>query len=440
MEQCTSMKKMAVVLFSIVGMLCLINASAQYNKADAQPIITETGLFNRASFFTFEFWVKTTENSGSNTYWQRPALFGNITDGYNSGDFSINTNYGYIGMWEGFSSNNSDQIFLSDRVRINDNQWHHIAAVNDGINVNLFVDGQKIGSLVSGRQLITDKIPLAFGAVSMGFAWAGNAYNNTNFPSAAVFGSARLSNSVKYGANFIPQQHLPADASTIKIYQFDDPNWQANSNTQYGGQGNNNQYPISARRAEKATLYFNDNTKHDGWLSIEKQPYNPNNDVCIRFAEGDSPKFDYYKPEDVKNFQIGDDFFETKFINVPGIAIGTNKKAIVKLLTSPDSRIKMYLYESKTLEPNTTTGKKELKTQLLYLLSLPSGKEDVLYGFQDNIFCPHFDEKVSLMVQDKPDLAAKIKKKDKSVFYAAFSTDDHRLKVWWNIINEYNKP
>src|SRR5438477_3995056 len=110
---------------------------AQYNNSSFAT--TQIGLLNGASVFTVEFWVKTSENRGSDVYWQRPFLFGNETNGDNSGDFGIITNYGYIGMWEGMSSLNTDQQFLSGNVRIDDNRWHHIAAVNDGQRINMFV-------------------------------------------------------------------------------------------------------------------------------------------------------------------------------------------------------------------------------------------------------------------------------------------------------------
>ena len=56
----------------------------------------------------------------------------------------------------------------------------------------------------------------------------------------------------------------------------------------------------------------------------------------------------------------------------------------------------------------------------------------------DNKFSPKFNEKAWLIVQDDPALVTKIKTKSKGYFYPAFTSDEQRLKVWWNIINEYN--
>src|ERR1700712_5656158 len=144
------MKKVFALLFLVTSV-----GKAQYGNG-GQYATTQSGLLNNASVFTVEFWVKTTESRNNNIYWQRPYLFGNETNGDNSGDFGITLNNGYIGMFEGVSNLNTDQQFLSTSIRINDNYWHYIAAVNNGQTFNLYVDGNIVGSLVSGRQLYTN--------------------------------------------------------------------------------------------------------------------------------------------------------------------------------------------------------------------------------------------------------------------------------------------
>ena len=129
-------------LFPLIFVTCIfsaLTADAQYNNQQGQPIIMQSGMLNGANTFTVEFWVKTNENRSNNTYWQRPYLFGNETNGDNSGDFGITLNNGYIGMFEGVSNLNTDQQFLSTSIRINDNYWHYIAAVNNGQTFNLIL-------------------------------------------------------------------------------------------------------------------------------------------------------------------------------------------------------------------------------------------------------------------------------------------------------------
>src|SRR4249919_331580 len=89
--------------------------------AQAQFTLTQNGLLNGSTVFTIEFWVKTNDTKSNATYWQRPYIFGNETNGDNSGDLGITINNGYIGMYEGVSNLNTDQQFLSTSIRINDN-------------------------------------------------------------------------------------------------------------------------------------------------------------------------------------------------------------------------------------------------------------------------------------------------------------------------------
>jgi hypothetical protein len=101
-----------------------------------------------ATQFTVDFWIKTTENRNSGTFWQKPSILGNGNPGLSDGDFGITTSNGLIGLWHGFCC--GDQSFQTTTA-INDNKWHHVAAVNDGSNVVLFVDGiQLAGSIPTG--------------------------------------------------------------------------------------------------------------------------------------------------------------------------------------------------------------------------------------------------------------------------------------------------
>ncbi|HPI54758.1 MAG TPA: LamG domain-containing protein, partial [Chitinophagaceae bacterium] len=101
-----------------------------------------------ATQFTVDFWIKTTENRASGTYWQKPSILGNGNPAGPDGDFGISTSNGFIGVWHGFCC--GDQSFETTTA-INDNKWHHVAAVNNGSNVVLFVDGiQLAGSIPTG--------------------------------------------------------------------------------------------------------------------------------------------------------------------------------------------------------------------------------------------------------------------------------------------------
>jgi hypothetical protein len=440
------------ILFSV--MLFAITAKAQPNRDQynrGQATATAAGILNDASVFTVEFWVKTTDNRSNNTYWQRPYLFGNETNGDNSGDFGITINNGYIAMWEGCSSLNSDQNFLSN-IRINDDNWHHIAAVNNGKNINLYVDGKIAGSLVSGKRLRTSTAPLTFGGASLDHSFVGN-FNNTNFLSQSVFGEARISNMVRYVSNFNPPQSFSQDAGTVEIYHF-------NSNNSNNGYDHNIGYstnvnpavildpnrpvvvapdqPINDSYAQPAMIYFNDSTSLNGRLMLGKKDWSFSNEIYIRFFEGPSRKVKYIKPEEIKGFQMGDSYYEPKFLGGGGAINTPLTKTMVRRLTPPGSKMAMYEYQAQTNVKNAN-GRTECKTTIVYFVQPPGTTDDKVYQFSDNKFTTHFDKRVGDLVQDKPALADKIRSKDKDFFYAQITEESHQLRVWWNIINEYNQ-
>ena len=245
---------------------------AQYNGNQPGMLVSTTsGLLNHATVFTIEFWVKTVDNRRNDIYWQRPTLFGNVTSGDNSGDFGITLNSGYVGMWEGVSNLNSDQQFLSNSVRINDDFYHHIAAVNNGQTINLYVDGNIIGSLVSGRNLVTGSAPLTFGAASLDYNFPGNLSGNKNFIANASFREARISASVRYVANFIPSESLLSDASTVALYHFDKSNHSSQPVNPNQPVIFDPSEPINNNAAQPATLILPDSTLLYGKLLLGKR-------------------------------------------------------------------------------------------------------------------------------------------------------------------------
>jgi hypothetical protein len=436
-------------LFLLILAGCTFSANAQYNNQPSQPIIIQQGILNGANTFTVEFWVKTNDNRSNNTYWQRPYLFGNETNGDNSGDFGITLNNGYIGMFEGVSNLNTDQQFLSTSIRINDNYWHYIAAVNNGQTFNLYVDGNIVGSLVSGRQLYTNIAPLTFGAASLDHNFAGN-FNNTNFNSQSTFGDARISNVARYSSNFQPPNSFQSDNNTVSLFHFSN---QSNYGNNSSNPGNTNMaintdpnrpvifapdQPMKTEYAQEAILFINDSTVLHGKLFLAKKNWSFNNEIGIHFFENGSKKDKYYKPEEIMGFQMGNSYYEPKFLNGGGAVNTPIVKTMVKRLTPEGSKMAMYEYFSHTGTKNGQ-GFIEYKDELVYFVQLPNTKDDRVYQFSDNKFVPKFDSKVSNLVADKPGLAEKIRSKNKDYFYPLITEQSHQNRVWWNIVNEYNQ-
>lgn len=423
-------------------LFCLLFLSletvAQYNGNQPGMLVSTTsGLLNQATVFTIEFWVKTTDNRRNDVYWQRPTLFGNVTSGENSGDFGITLNSGYVGMWEGISSLNGDQQFLSNSVRINDGIYHHIAAVNNGQTINLYVDGTIIGSLVSGRNLITSSASLTFGAASLDYNFPGNISGNKNFIAYASFGEARISASVRYMANFNPSQSLSSDASTIAMYHFDMSNFSSQPVNPNQPAYFDPSEAITNKAAQQATLFLKDSSHLFGRLLLGKKDWSLSKDIYIRFFENTSKKVKYFKPEEIVGFQMGDSWYEPKFLG-NGPVNTLYKKTMVKRLTPLGSKMALYEFNSHTVTKNSF-GNSEVKEIIAYFVQLPNTTDDKVYQFADNKFVPKFDIKVSAIVADKPVLAEKIRNKNKGYFYAFITEERHQYETWSNIITEYNK-
>ncbi len=434
-------------LFSLLFFVNVANAQFS-NGQNGSYFKTPSNTLNNAAVFTVEFWVKTTDNRSNTIYWQRPYLFGAETDGDNSGDMGITINNGYIGMWEGISNLNTDQVFLSNSVRINDNFFHHIAAVNNGQTMNLYVDGNIVGSLVTGRILKTFNTPLTFGAASLDNNFAGN-NNQTNFYSQASFGDAKISNIVRYTSNFTPDKNAyQQDANTIAVYRFGN-----NSDNNYGNNNSVNtvlnadpNYPVTFDKdqavnnnyAQPVTLFANDSVVVYGKLLLAKKDWSLSTEIGIHFWANGSKKMKYLKTGEIKGFKMGNNYFVPKFLGAGGPVNTPMTKTMVRQLTPLGSRINMYEYIAQTSTKNAN-GSSQYQTTIVHFIEIPHTMDDKIYQFSDNKFVPHFDTRVSEMVADKPELAAKIKSKNKDYFYSQVSEQSHQEKVWANIVNEYNQ-
>ena len=122
-------------------------AGAQTFNGTSDFVVLPPTMTNGLSVFSVSFWAQSTDTGSNGTYWNRPQFVGDASNGAESGDFGINTNNGDLGMWSGLNSA-SDNSFVTNTA-VNDNKWHHIAAVNDGSTIRLYLDGQDTGQSLS---------------------------------------------------------------------------------------------------------------------------------------------------------------------------------------------------------------------------------------------------------------------------------------------------
>ncbi len=214
-------------IFMLLAGLCLLtdNADAQsfanYLSTDGSSSFAafNNNVLNGAVTFTIEYWVKTTESKSNGTYWQRPTMAGMCTAGNISNDFGITTDNGYIGFWQGLNSS-ADQSYQSSTLQINDNNWHHIALVDNGSTMTLFVDGNSIASSSTGNGIISTNAPLTIGATSLDFGTGGNNAANVNFFHQGQYAEMRVSNNARYTASFTPATSFTPDANTLSLLHF----------------------------------------------------------------------------------------------------------------------------------------------------------------------------------------------------------------------------
>lgn len=103
----------------------------------AVPAAATQGLLR----FTLALWVKT-EQAGASpraTFWQNPTLVGVASGGWGSRDLSLMLENGRAAYFHGLPGAEVDMACFS-ATAVNDGQWHHLALVNDGPRVRLFVD------------------------------------------------------------------------------------------------------------------------------------------------------------------------------------------------------------------------------------------------------------------------------------------------------------
>ena len=176
------------------------------------------GVLNGTTTFTIEGWVKTNENRSSGTYWQKPTLIGTARSSGPDNDFGITTNNGMLGLWSGIGVEQDIQT----TVAINDNNWHHVAAVKQGGVFTLYADGVAIGSISVGVNSgpITTDVPIGIGGSTANFTGYGENAALINWMHQAEFAELRFSDIARYNGAFTPATSFTADANTVALYHF----------------------------------------------------------------------------------------------------------------------------------------------------------------------------------------------------------------------------
>ena len=127
-------------------------------KGDSYVRVDHDNVFN-SDPYTFVSWVKL--NAASWQYvvwrngevWPEPKLVRHLDIWIHDADY-------VVFMWHV----NGVETRMPGKTIVADSQWHHIAKIYDGKNVQMFIDGKLDGESPSGGTLDTSKSPIWIGA------------------------------------------------------------------------------------------------------------------------------------------------------------------------------------------------------------------------------------------------------------------------------------
>ena len=114
---------------------------------------------------------------------------------------------------------------------VNDGQWHHVAGIFTGSQLQIYVDGTLANSIASTQAPASGSLDIKIGGGMTMYA------QNTWFN--GLIDEVRLTAAVVYSSNFTPSHHLTALADTRGLWKFDglstlDSSGNANNGTLYG--------------------------------------------------------------------------------------------------------------------------------------------------------------------------------------------------------------
>ncbi|HET7897200.1 MAG TPA: hypothetical protein VFL47_06015, partial [Flavisolibacter sp.] len=149
-------------------------------------------------------------------------------------------------------------------------------------------------------------------------------------------------------------------------------------------------------------------------------------------TEGDEKPMQF-RLDAIRGYSINNQWYELKEIR-DGLPIG-RQRLFMRRLTSPDSRIQLYEHMRKEIVNKTST-----RYHAEHYLQLPGEQENLVYAASGSRFVPNFEEKMSQLLGDCPELAKKIAARNDGYFYAQVSLlKEKRVQVLLQIISEYNQ-
>jgi len=133
----------------------------------------------------------------------------------------------------------------------------------------------------------------------------------------------------------------------------------------------------------------------------------------------------------IKGYIFKEGYYAVKYVDL--YYSGTYNLLFVKRLTKENSKIQFY--ELHQVRKTNDTG----EDLYFYFISLPNHSLFETWNIYSKNLVPNFDSKMSAIVSDCPELAAKIKAKTKGYFLAQYNfSNSQKVEVFKRIIEEYN--
>jgi hypothetical protein len=188
-------------------------------------------------------------------------------------------------------------------------------------------------------------------------------------------------------------------------------------------------------------VHLKDSRVLEGEISVSlENSFGPRD--YIRFTPRQGRERQKIYIEDLEGFSLRNEFYAPKLVD-EGFLSG-DRMLFLKRLTREGSRIHLYELHKKRATNNSgynrnRYGSTYYTDDYMHYISLPGQDRYKAWSITGKHLVPNFEDKMSDYVKDCPELADKIKRKEKGYFYAQVSLIGmKKIETMLNIIDEYN--
>jgi Tol biopolymer transport system component len=227
-----------------------VKHSISFNGTTSYVEVPNSSSLNITGPVTVEAWIKSNQ----------PGLQQSIIERYgaapdNDGGYAFRIHFGKLRF---FTLNNSgDGDWVTGNTPITAGVWHHVAAVFDGSQLRIYLDGILDGSKASTFAPTNGTANLMIG--QSGIA--------SSYRFDGLIDEARVTAGAVYTQNFVPQLNLLRGPDTRGLWKFD-----GQSTSDLSGYGNNGLLVNGARFAADVPLASSNSMSSDGTSSFMEVP------------------------------------------------------------------------------------------------------------------------------------------------------------------------